>query len=442
MSTTAPATPPSRIANGTSIHPTHVPTAEGTDPGLDPAEPPALEAPRLASAPVLAAPKPRKKAPLVFGGLLAIAGAVGTYLYVSSRGKETTDDAQVEGHVAAVSARVAGQVKRVLVDDDQPVKAGQVLVELDDADYQARLAAARADLAAARAAQHAAQTQLALTRKQVDANLAIARGGVAQASAVSGSTQAMIDQAQADVAAATAHAQLAQVELARSERLVATGAVPQAELDAKRAAADAARAQLEQARARVTSALANRANGSGTTLAAQGRLLSAQTAPEQIDAAQAQLELADAKVAQAEAAVHAAELNLGYTKIRAESDGTVARRTVEVGQMVSPERALLSLVGTDDTWVVANFKETQLAHLHAGQRVRVAIDGYGDTALEGKIASIQAGTGARFSLLPPDNASGNFTKVTQRVPVKIALPDRKQLALRPGMSADVTVYTE
>lgn len=401
--------------------------------------PPAATAPATLTAP----PKPkRKKAPMVLGAMVLVAAGVGTYLYVSSRGKENTDDAQVEGHVAAVAARVQGQVKRVLVEDDQPVKAGDVLVELDDADYQARLAAARADLAAATAGEHAAAAQLALTQKQADANLAIARGGVAQASAVTGSTQATIDQANADLAAATSHAQLAHVELGRSEKLVATGAVPQAELDAKRAAADAADAAVAQARARITSALANRANGSGTELAAQGRLLSAQTAPQQVAAAEAQEELASAKVEQARAAVRQAELALSYTKIRAELDGTVARRNVEPGQMVSPERPLLQIVGAGNDWVVANFKETQLADIRPGQHVEVKIDGYGKQRFDGKVASIQAGTGARFSLLPPDNASGNFTKVTQRVPVKIELADLHGLALRPGMSADVTVFTE
>jgi len=386
--------------------------------------------------------KPRKKAPLVLGGMVLVAGAVATYLYISSQGKVTTDDAQVEGHISNVAARVPGQVKRVLVTDDQPVHAGDVLVELDDADLAARLEASRADLAAARASLHAAQTQLALTRKQVDANLAVAKGGIAQAAAVSGSTEALIDQAEADVTAAESRAALARTELDRSQRLVDSGAVPQAELDTKRSSADQADAALAQARARVITAIANRSNSSGTALAARGRLLSAQTAPEQIESAEAQVELATAKVAQAEAATHQAELNVGYTKIRAEIDGVVAKRTVEPGQMVSPERALLALVATSDTWVVANFKETQLEHMHPGLQVKVAIDGYSGAPLVGTVESIQAGTGARFSLLPPDNASGNFTKVTQRVPVRIQIADRRGLTLRPGMSANVTVYTE
>ena len=383
---------------------------------------------------------PRKKAPLVLGALVAVAGAIAAYLYLSSRGKESTDDAQVEGHVSTVAARVPGQVKRVLVTDDQPVKAGDVLVELDDADLIARRDAAKADLAAATAGLHAAESQLALTRKQADANLAIARGGIAQAAAVSGSTQASIDQAKADVVAAESRAQLARTELDRSQRLVDGGAIPKSELDARQSAVDQAEAQLTQARARVIAAEAGRSNASGTTESARGRLLVAETAPEQIDAAQASVELAQAKVAQASAAVQQAELNLSYTKVRAEIDGVVAKRTVEPGQMVSPDRPLLALVDTRDTWVVANFKETQLGAIRPGLRVKVRVDGV-DT-FTGTVESIQAGTGARFSLLPPDNASGNFTKVTQRVPVKIQIADRRGLELRPGLSADVTVYTE
>jgi len=386
--------------------------------------------------------KPTKKAPIVLGALVAIAAGVALYLYLGARGKESTDDAQVEGHVSTVAARVPGQVKRVLVTDDQPVHAGDVLVELDDADLSARVAAARADLAAANASLHAAQSQLALTRKQADANLAIARGGIAQAAAVSGSTQATIDQAKADVTAAASRAQLARTELDRSRRLADAGAVPQSELDARQAAVDQADAALAQAKSRVVTAEAGRSNSSGTTEAARGRLLSAQAGPEQIEAAQAQVELAQAKVEQATAALQQAELDLSYTKVRAQIDGTVAKRTVEPGQMVSPDRPLLALVDTHDAWVVANFKETQLASIHPGLKVRVKIDGFGGDALTGTVESIQAGTGARFSLLPPDNASGNFTKVTQRVPVKITIADHRGLALRPGMSADVTVYTE
>jgi membrane fusion protein (multidrug efflux system) len=384
----------------------------------------------------------RKKAPLVFG-VLALAGAgFGVHHYITSRGREETDDAQIEGHVSAVSSRVAGEVKRVLVHDNQRVKAGDVMVELDDADYTVRLDAARADLAAAVAALHASETQRDLVHKQVDANLTVARGGVAQAAAVSGSTEALIEQARADVTAAISRADLAKVELGRAQRLFDTGAIPQSELDARRATTDQANAALAQAKARVVTAEANRSSSSGTVLSARGHLASAETAPEQIEAANAQVDLARAKVAQAESALHAAELSLGYTKVRAEIDGFVTKRTVEPGQLVGPDRPLLALVGTDELWVVANLKETQLSHVHEGQKVSVEIDTFDGLSLPGFVESIQSGTGARFSLLPPDNASGNFTKVTQRVPVRIELSDRHGLALRPGMSADVTIYTK
>lgn len=385
-------------------------------------------------------PIPRRKAPFVAGGLGVLALATAGYLYLSSRGKETTDDAQVEGHVAPVSARVPGQVKRVRITDNQRVKAGDVLVELDDSDRAARLAAAKADLAAARAAASAAEAQLALTKKQVDANLAIARGGVSQAAAVNGSTQASIDQAHADLDAAQSRQKLAQIELDRTQRLVDSGAVPRAELDARHDAVDQATAMVAQARARIASAEANRSNSAGTTEVARGRLQIAQTVDEQVAVAESQVALSKARVDQAAAAVRTAELELSYTVVRAEIDGVVSKRNVEPGQMVSPDRALLAIVDTADTWVVANFKETQLDAIHPSERVRVSIDGVPGT-LEGTVDSIQAGTGSRFSLLPPDNASGNFTKVTQRVPVKIKLA-RADLELRPGTSADVTVYTE
>jgi membrane fusion protein (multidrug efflux system) len=383
----------------------------------------------------------RKKAPYIFGVLALAAAGYGAHLYISSRGTETSDDAQVEGHVSNVAARVAGQVKRVLIHDNQLVKAGDVLVELDDADYAAKLAASRADLEAARAQLHAAETQRDLTRKQVDANLAVARGGVAQAAAVSGSTEALIDQARADVTAARSRAELAQLELGRAQRLYTQGAIPQSELDTKKSSADQADAAVAQANARVVTAVANRSSSSGTVLAANGHLASAQTAPEQVDAANAQVDLARAKVTQAEAAVHIAELDLDYTRVRAEIGGYVAKRTVEPGQLVGPDRALMAIVGTDELWVVANLKETQLAHVRPGEHVRVTIDTFDDEPLDGVVDSLQSGTGARFSMLPPDNASGNFTKVTQRVPVKIAITDRKGLDIRPGMSADVRVVT-
>jgi len=375
---------------------------------------------------------------------LMTAAAIGAFALViaAGRGKEATDDAQVEGHVGSVAPRVGGQVKRVLVRDNQHVNAGDVLVELDDADLAVKLAASKADLEAAKAQLRSAETQLGVTVKSTDSNLVVARGGVAQAVAVRGTTRANIEQAHAEVDAASSRQGLARTELARTERLLATGAISQAEYDAKKTAMEQADSQLGQARARLASAEANIDNSSGTLEAARGRLLAAQSGPEQVEAARAQVGLAKARVDQALAAVAQGELNLGYTQIKAEQSGVVARRTVEVGQLASPERPLMAIVPLDDTWIVANFKEDQIADMRAGQPATVTVDAVSGVKLHGHVDSLAGGTGSRFSLLPPDNASGNFTKVVQRVPVLIRLDPHPGLELRPGLSASVTVATK
>ena len=391
-------------------------------------------------APMTSSVKPRGRAPFVAGGLAIIALGVALFIYVSRQGKEKTDDAQVEAHVSNIAARITGQVKRVLVSDNQEVKPGDTLVELDDRDQQVKVVAARADLAATNAQLNMAQTQLALTDKTAKANLAVAQGAIEQAAAVTGNTAALIDQAKADVAAAESRKQLTKLDRDRAEKLRATGAATQSEIDARVSADTQADAALAQARARVASALANRSNSTGTEVSARGRLLAAETVSEQLQSAQAQVALAEARVAQAQAALDRASLELEYTKVRAEIAGTVTKRAVEPGQLVSPDRALMAIVDLSDTWVVANLKETQLADIKAGQPADVVLDSF-DGVLTGHVDSVAAGTGSRFSLLPAENATGNFIKVTQRVPVKVKLDDRRGKLLRPGMSADVTIHT-
>jgi len=390
-----------------------------------------------------AAPAKKRSRALTVLPLLT-AAAIGTFTLVlaAGRGKETTDDAQVEAHVGSVAPRVNGQVKRVLVRDNQRVNAGDVLVELDDADLAVKLAAAKADLEAANAQLRAAETQLEVTVKSADSSLVVARGGLAQAAAVRGTTRAGIDQARAEIDAASSRQALARIDLSRSAQLLASGAVSQAEYDGKKTAVEQADSQLSQARARLASAEANIDNSSGTLEAARGRLLAAQAGPEQIEAARAQVGLAKARVDQARAAVAQGELNLGYTKIKAEQSGVVARRTVEVGQLASPERPLMAIVPLDDTWIVANFKEDQIAAMRAGQPATVTVDSVSGVKLAGHVDSLAGGTGSRFSLLPPDNASGNFTKVVQRVPVLVRLDAHPGVELRPGLSASVTVATK
>jgi membrane fusion protein (multidrug efflux system) len=399
-------------------------------------------APRAVPVPQAPPARPRRKALIVLPvlSLLALGGGAGAF--VMGQGKETTDDAQVEGHVAYVAPHLGGQVTRVLVKDNQHVKAGDVLVELDDRDLSAKLDAARADVAAARANLRASETSLAVTRKSVDSNLAVARGGLAQAASVRDTTRATIEQERASVTAAESRRALAQVEFDRVSKLFAENVLARAAFDNAQAALDQANAGVTQAKAGLASAEASRQNSSGTIESARGRVIAAESGPEQIEAAQAAVELAAAKLKQAEAALERAELDLSYTRIKAEISGVVSRRSVEVGQMASPEKPLLALVPLDDTWVVANFKEDQIAHMNPGQRAEVDVDAFSGRTLSGHVESLASGTGSRFSLLPPDNASGNFTKVVQRVPVLIRLDPHPGLTLRPGLSAEVTVETK
>jgi membrane fusion protein (multidrug efflux system) len=389
-----------------------------------------------------AKPAPRRKALIVLPLLTGLAAIAGAFSFLSGANRETTDDAQVEGHVAYVAPHVAGQVKRVLVKDNQQVKAGDVLVELDDRDLNVRLASARADLAAAKASLHSSETQLAVTKKSVDSNLAVARGGMVQAASVQGTARAGIDQAQAEVTVAESRQKLAQIDFDRTARLFASNVVAKSAFDAASATLEQANASINQAQARLKSAEASRQNSSGTIESARGRVIAAESGPEQIEAAQAAVELAAARLNQAETALQQAELNVSYTQIKAEVAGIVSRRSVEVGQMASPEKPLLALVPPDDTWVVANFKEDQISHMKPGQLAEIEVDAFDGQKLKGHIDSLAGGTGARFSLLPPDNASGNFTKVVQRVPVLVRIDGVADLELRPGLSAKVTVVTK
>lgn len=392
---------------------------------------------------VAAASKPKKRAPFVFAGLVLAAAAIGGTVWVTGLGKESTDDAFVEAHVASVAARVQGQVLDVRVKDNELVEVGQVLVVLDDRDAKVRLTTAEADLLSAKANLSAQQTQLALTEKSVDANLRQAKGGVVQASALARSSHAGIDQARADVDAAESRKQLAELELRRAEKLHADGATPQADYDAKKALYDQAVATVAQSRAREQNAVVGITSAAGTIETAQGKLVAAQAGPEQIEASRAAVAVANARVAQAEAAVDQAKLNLSYTEVKAQVRGVVSRRSVEVGQMVDPARPLMAITALDDVWVVANFKEDQIAEMREHQKVDVKIDTFKGHAFAAHVDSLSGGSGARFSLLPPDNASGNFTKVVQRIPVLVRFDEKltTDVTLRPGMSAYVTVHT-
>lgn len=391
--------------------------------------------------PPAAAARPKNRARLVLPVLaLAAAAGIGAH-YAKSWGTETTDDAQIEGRLLNVSPRVGGKVGKVLVGDNQLVEAGTVLVELEDEVQKAKVALVSADVAAAKASLTSLEASLALTEKNIAASLKQAKAGVTQASGAVYSSTATVPQAKSDIAAAESRVKLATTELARVKALHDKSLATQVELDARQAAYDQAVAGLDAAKARLVAAQAAVAGAAGGLEVAGARVEAAETGPEQLAVARSQVELGKARVLQAEANLALAKLDLGYTKVVAPARGVVSRRSVEVGQMVDPARPILAIVPKDDLWVVANFKEDQIAHMKPGQTVDIKVDTYGRT-FTGKVDSLAAASGARFSLLPPDNASGNFTKVVQRVPVLVRFSLPGDMELRPGMSTTVTVHVK
>jgi membrane fusion protein (multidrug efflux system) len=274
-----------------------------------------------------------------------------------------------------------------------------------------------------------------------DASLRQARGGLTMASSSVSATRSALAQSKAEVEAAEAADRLAQADWTRAQDLAKAEAISRADVDARRSRAEQAHAALDQARAHLASTEANLASSGGGLTTAQGRLAAAETAPDQVKAADVAVQAAQARLDQAQAAYDLAALNRSYAEVRAPVDGVVSRRTVEQGQLVGPDRPMLALVPLQDVWVVANFKEDQIGEMKAGQKATVRVDTYGRRDFQGHVESLAGASGARFALLPPDNASGNFVKVVQRVPVLIRLDRAPEVALRPGMSAVVTVRT-
>lgn len=358
--------------------------------------------------------------------ILVIAVAVVALLiwrYYAAR--ESTDDAQVDAHIAPVSARVSGTVVAVNVDDNQVVKTGQVLVQLDPKDYQVALERAQADLADALAGHRAARTAVPIAHTSTTSALETARANLNAAQKEVNAAQARLREAEAN------HTKAAQ-DLERFRQLVAKDEVSRQQYDTAVAVEQAARATVDAAQAAVASAQSHVAQ-------AEAQVRSAQTAPQQVAVTQAQAGAAGANVQKYQAAVAQAELNLQYTTIRAPVNGVVSKRNVEPGQVVQPGQPLMSIVNLDDIWLTANYKETQLENMKVGQRATIHVDAF-NRDFKGHVDSIGGGTGARFSLLPPENATGNYVKVVQRVPVKIVFEPNQDLSgLRPGMSAVTTV---
>jgi membrane fusion protein (multidrug efflux system) len=337
-----------------------------------------------------------KRAALALALALGVAGATDFgYSYLTTgRYLESTDDAYVKADSTIISPKVSGYIAQVLVGDNQPVKAGQVLARIDDRDFKAALDQAHADVAASEAAVRNLDAQIALQ-------------------------QPIIEQGTADVAAAEANLKFAQEEQARYDGLMKTGS------------GTIQRAQ--QTDAALREKIAQLQHGKSSLLAAQ----------KKVDVLTTERAKAVAQLDRARAVEQQAALNLSYTQITAPVDGTVGARSLRVGQYVQAGTQLMAVVPLDAVYVVANFKETQLTHVRNGQPVEIRIDSFHGTRLRGHVDSLSPASGLEFALLPPDNATGNFTKIVQRVPVKIVLDDHNLTGLlRPGMSAEPTVDTK
>jgi membrane fusion protein (multidrug efflux system) len=418
------------------------------------------------ASPALAAAAPEAKKPgrwsnpafrlFVIGGGLVLIAAIAIFYWYSS-GRVNTDDAEVDGHLNPVSAKISGNVLEVLVDDNQHVKAGQVLVKIDPRDYQARVDQMRAALALAQAHGIAANVTVPKTQQMTQGENSNASAGLQVALADQASANQTYQMAlTSDLAYATAEVakqqatfDKAQADLARMKPLVDKAEISRQQFDSFVAAAQVAQGELDAAKQRLVQAGQNvsvtkaklDSKTAEVSKARAGQVqASANSKQVNIDAANAVA--ASASVKQAEANLAAAELQLSYATIVAPVDGVVTHKSVEVGQVLQPGQGLLILVPLQDVWVTADFKETQLAKVHRGQKVEIKVDMYGQT-FTGHVDSIAGATGSRLSLLPPENATGNFVKVVERIPVKIILdpipPDKA--ILRPGMNVDVTIIT-
>jgi membrane fusion protein, multidrug efflux system len=358
--------------------------------------------------------------------VLLIIGGIYTWQYYAVR--ESTDDAQIDGHINPISPRVTGTVINVLHDDNEVVQAGTLLVEMDPKDYQVAVDRARADLANAQANATAADVGVPLTQTTSSSQLVAADAGVKTAQREIESDKAKLNDAQAMFAKTSA-------DLQRMQMLIAKDEISHQQYDAAVAANSSAKANVDVANADIATAESRAAQ-------AQAQAESARTVPEQLKVTRARAGAATAEVQRAISALAQAELNLQYTKIVAPVTGVLSKRSVEPGQVVQAGQPLFSIVNLDDIWTTANFKETQLRDMRVGQKAKIKVDAYGHE-YNGTVESLGGATGARFSLLPPENATGNYVKVVQRIPVRIRFDKGEDPGhqLRPGMSVEPTVFT-
>jgi membrane fusion protein (multidrug efflux system) len=376
---------------------------------------------------------------IIIGVVVLLVVGFFVYRYVTSY--EDTDDAEVDGYINSISARVSGHVTKLDVQDYQYVQAGELLLEMDPTDYQVAYDRAKADFDDAQAAAAAAGVNVPITSVNTSSQVSVAEADVTSARAGIAAAKQQFDAARAQRDEAEANNVKAQNDLVRYKQLVDKQEISQQQYDQAEAAAKASAASVVAAHAMADAAQSQVTQAQGKLAQAEANRRYAETAPRQMQVSRAKAASAEAQVLQKKAALDQAQLNLQYAKITAPVAGIVSDRTVEVGQNVAPGQELMKVIPLNDVWITADFKETQLREMKVGQPVTIEVDAYG-RKYNGKVNSIAGASGARFSLLPPENATGNYVKVVQRIPVKIVLDpgENKDQLLRPGMSVEPKVW--
>jgi len=385
--------------------------------------------------------KPRRRFLVIGVVMVLIVGAL--LFWWRSTFYEDTDDAQINGHLIQISSRIAGQVIKVYVDENSEVKAGDTIAELDPRDFQVAVQQDEANLQAAQAAFEAAKVNVPITGINTGSALRSTSSDVDGAEAQVAASKQQLQGAQAQIAEADANYTKAKLDLERYTPLVQKDVISKQQFDQAVATADADKAAVDNAKANEAAARSQVKVSEERVKQAVAQFQNAQSAPQQIQAQKARADQAAAQVEQAKSQLEQAKLNLSYTKIVAPVAGIVTRKSVEVNQNVSVGQNLMTLVSLDDIWITANFKETQLREMRAGQSAVISVDAYGGRKYDAKVTQIGGATGSVLSLFPPENATGNYVKVVQRVPVRIDLVDPKDEnqdhLLRPGLSVEPKV---
>jgi membrane fusion protein (multidrug efflux system) len=376
---------------------------------------------------------------LIIGAIVLVVAGFFLWRYFTSY--ESTDDAQIDGHLNSISARVSGHVVKLLIEDNQYVEAGTPLVQIDPKDYQVALDRAQAYYADALATSQAAQVNVPLTNVNTTSQESAAQADVENARAGISAARQQFDAANAQLAQAEANNVKAQNDLVRYKALVDKQEISQQQYDQALAAARANAATVDAAKANAAAAQQQVAQAQAKLAQAQANLRASQTVPQQMAVTRSRAQAAQAQADRYKAELEQAQLNVQYTTITAPVSGVVTQRSVEVGQNVSVGQELMKVINLDDIWVTANFKETQLKHMQVGQRTTISVDATGKE-YKGHVQSVAGASGAITSLLPPENATGNYVKVVQRIPVKITFDpgETKGHELRPGMSVEPKVF--